>query len=113
MALSASLALIGAAFLAGLGVAFAVSTSLGERITAHRASAFGPIMAGRYFALAALIAIAGLYGGKAGAATGLAALGMLGLWDATVYARSGGTPAPHLIAGLLGLVGAALVWSLA
>jgi hypothetical protein len=109
--LSVGLAGAGGVVLAVLGVAFLRDPAAALRLSGHRAGHLPQVMANRYLALAALAALAMLHG-DAGVITALfAVLGLMGLHDATIYARAGHGWGRHAAAGCaaLGVAGLALL----
>ena len=100
----ALLTVVGLIAFAGL---FALQPDKGLQVTKHEASALPLVMAGRYGFMALAGLIATIAGGWVFVAL-FAGLGLLGLIDAFIYARRGGQPSGHLIAGIAGLAIAAL-----
>ena len=93
---------LGAASLAGLGIAFLRDPASAFKLSTHHAAQMPRVMAGRYLFLAALAAGALVFGSMALVACIFAGLAALGLFDAWVYASAGQGYAKHLGAGLAG-----------
>ncbi len=108
--LSVGLAGAGGVSLAVLGIAFLRDPASALRLSGHRAEALPRVMANRYLALAALALLAVLHGDAGVIAALFAVLGLMGLHDASIYARAGQAWGRHAAAGGAALGVAGLAW---
>ena len=98
------LAYLTGAFLALLGVLFAVSPKLGLAVTKHRAENLPTIMAGRYFFMVFVAVGIGMSGTLQQIAYVFMGLAAVAFFDAATYARARTAVVPHIAAGIGALI---------
>jgi len=108
--LSVGLAGAGGVSLAVLGLVFLRDPACALRLSGHRAEALPQVMANRYLALGVLAVLAMLHGDAGVIAALFAVLGLMGLHDASIYARAGHGWGRHAVAGSAALGVAGLSW---
>jgi hypothetical protein len=108
--LSIGLAGAGGLVLGVLGLICLRDPAAGLRLATHRAEALPTVMGNRYLALAGLVALAMLHGDLSVLAALFAVLGLMGLHDASIYARAGHGWWRHATSGCLSLGIAGLAW---
>lgn len=86
------------------------SYAYGPEAAEHDPSQFGGVLAGRYAFMAVVFVCALLTGTTWLILLVLGAISALGFWDAHVYGQAGLDGAPHLQAGILGLIALVFVW---
>ena len=98
------LAYVTGAFLALLGIVFAISPSRGLAMTKHRAESLPTIMAGRYFFMVFVAVGIGLSGTLQQIAYVFMGLAGVAFFDAATYARAKTAVMPHILAGIGALI---------
>lgn len=98
------LAYVTGAFLALLGIVFAVSPARGLAMTKHRAENLPTIMVGRYFFMVLIAVGVALTGTLHQIAYVFMGLSGVAFFDAATYARAGTAVTPHILAGAGALI---------
>ncbi|MFN3211780.1 MAG: hypothetical protein ACE37M_01625 [Henriciella sp.] len=98
------LAYLTGAFLALLGIVFAISPTRGLAMTKHRAENLPTIMAGRYFFMVLVAVGVALTGTLQQIAFVFMGLAGVAFFDAATYARAKTAVLPHILAGVGALI---------
>ena len=101
---AAYLAYVTGAFLALLGIVFAIAPARGLAMTKHRAENLPTIMAGRYFFMVLIAVGVALTGTLQQIAFVFMGLAGVAFFDAATYARAKTAVLPHILAGVGALV---------
>lgn len=98
------LAYVTGAFLALLGIVFAIAPARGLAMTQHKAEKLPTIMAGRYFFMVFVAVGIGLSGTLQQIAYVFMGLAGVAFFDAATYARANTPVMPHIMAGVAALI---------
>lgn len=98
------LAYVTGAFLALLGIVFAIAPSRGLAMTKHRAESLPTIMAGRYFFMVLIAVGVAMTGTLQQVAFVFMGLAGVAFFDAATYARAKTAVMPHILAGIGALI---------